>query len=100
MGSESDFVANFASHPNPKSKSKQEVNLTVTATDDKTNRCSSVYMRLCASYFAAPLVAVKLNYKSVTKSCVFTDHFNQGNFYFCDNTNVFTYFRLIIPTIS
>ena len=53
-----------------------------------------------ASYFAAPLVAVRLNYKSVTKSCVFTDHFNQGNFYFCNNTNVFTYFRLIIPTIS
>ena len=35
MGSESDFVANFVYHPNPKSKSKQEANLPVTATDDR-----------------------------------------------------------------
>ena len=41
-------------------------------------------------------MAVRLNYESVTKSCVFTDHFNQSNFHFCDKTNVFTYFRLII----
>ena len=39
-------------------------------------------MSLCASYIAAPLVAVRLNYKSVTKSCVVTDHFNQSNFHF------------------
>ena len=43
-------------------------------------------MSLCASYFAVPLVAVRLNYKSVTESCVFHDHFNQSNFHFYDNT--------------
>ena len=41
-------------------------------TDGITNRCGSFYMSLCASCFAAPLVAVRLNYKFVTKSCVFT----------------------------
>ena len=45
-------------------------------------------MSLCASYFAVPLVAVRLNYKSVTKLCVFHDHFNQSNFHFCDNTMI------------
>ena len=65
-------------------------------TDGITNRCGSFYMSLCASCFAAPLVAVRLNYKFVTKSCVFTDHFNQSNFHFCDNINGFIYFRYII----
>ena len=51
-------------------------------TDGITNRCGSFYMSLCASCFAAPLVAVRLNYKFVTKSYVFTDHFNQSNFHF------------------
>ena len=71
-------------------------------TKSVTNRCSSFYMSLCASCFAALLVAVRLNYKFVTKSCVFTDHFNQSNFHFCDNTNGFIYFRYIIlmPYIS
>ena len=71
-------------------------------TDGITDRCSSYYMSLCASCFAAPLVAVRLNYKFVTKSCVFTEHFNQSNFHFCDNTNGFIYFRYIIlmPYIS
>ena len=32
-------------------------------TDGITNRCGSFYMSLCASCFAAPLVAVRLNYK-------------------------------------
>ena len=63
------------------------------STDDITNRCDSFYMSLCATYFVAPLVAVRLNYKSVTKSCVFTDHFNQSNLHFCDDTNAFIYFR-------
>ena len=53
-------------------------------------------MSLCASYFTAPLVAVRLSYESANKSCVFTNHFNQSNFHFCDKTNAFTYFRLII----
>ena len=59
-------------------------------------------MSLCASCFAAPLEAVKLNYKSVTKSCVFTDQFNQSTFNFCDNINAFTYFRgiILMPNIS
>ena len=34
-------------------------------------------MSLSASYFAAPLVVVRLNYKTVTGSCVFTGHFIQ-----------------------
>ena len=72
------------------------------STDDITNRYSSYYMSLCASCTAAPLVAVRLNYKFVTKSCVFADKFNQSNFDFCDNTNSFIYFRYIIlmPYIS
>ena len=72
------------------------------ANDYMTNRCSSFYMSLCASCFAAPLVGVRLNYKFVTKSCVFADHFNQSNFHFCDNTNGFIYFRyiILIPYIS
>ena len=65
-------------------------------TDGKTDRCGSYYMSLCAICFAAPLVAVRLNYKFVTKSCVFTDHFNQSNFHFCDNTNGLIYFKYII----
>ena len=65
-------------------------------TDGKTDRCGSCYMSLCAICFAAPLVAVRLNYKFVTKSCVFTDHFNQSNFHFCDNTNGLIYFKYII----
>ena len=71
-------------------------------TDGITNRCSSFYMSLCASCFAVPLVAVRLNYKFVTKSYVFTDHFNQSNFHFCDNTNSFIYFRyfILMPYIS
>ena len=56
-------------------------------TDGITNRCGSFYMSLCASCFAAPLVAVRVNYKFVTKPYVFTDHFNQSNFHFYDNTN-------------
>ena len=44
-------------------------------------------MSLYATYFAAPLVVVRLNYKLVTKSYVFTDQFNQCNFHFCENTN-------------
>ena len=68
----------------------------ITITDSITNRCGSFYMSLCASCFAAPLVAVTLNYKFVTKSCVFTDHFKQSNFHFCDNTNGFIDFRYII----
>ena len=43
-------------------------------TDDKTNRQSSACMSLSTTYFTVPLVAVRLNYKSVTKSCVLTDH--------------------------
>ena len=39
-------------------------------------------MSLCASHFAVPLVAVRLNYKSITKSCVFTDHFIQNILHF------------------
>ena len=35
-------------------------------------------MSLFASYFAVPLVAVRLNYTTVTNSCVFTDHFIQN----------------------
>ena len=54
----------------------------IVITDGITNRCGSFYMGLCASCFAAPLVAVRLNYKFVTKSYVFTDHFNQSNFHF------------------
>ena len=38
-------------------------------------------------------MVVRLNYNSVTKSYVFTDHFNQCNFHFCENTNAFIYFR-------
>ena len=34
-----------------------------------------------ASYFVATLVAVRLNYKSVTKSCVFTDQEHAGSIY-------------------
>ena len=45
------------------------------STDDKTNRQSSTYMSLSASYFTASLVAMRLNYKTVTNSCVFIDHF-------------------------
>ena len=65
-------------------------------TDGKTDRCGSCYMSLCAICFAAPLVAMRLNYKFATKSCVFTDHFNQSNFHFCDNTNGLIYFKYII----
>ena len=67
-------------------------------TDGITNRCGSFYMimSLCASCFAAPLVAVRLNYKFATKSYVFTDHFNQSNFHFCYNANGFIYFIYII----
>ena len=67
-----------------------------STTDGITNRCSSFYMSLSAICFTAPLVAVRLNYKFVTKSCVFTDHFNQSNFHFCDNTNGLIYFKYII----
>ena len=72
------------------------------STDGITNRCGSFYMSLCASCFAAPLVAVRLNYKFVTKPYVFTDHFNQSNFHFCDNINGFIYFRytILMPYIS
>ena len=51
-------------------------------TDDKTNRWSSAYMSLSASYFAVPLVAVRLNYRTVTNSCVFTGHFIQNILHF------------------
>ena len=71
-------------------------NLLGWITDGKTDRCGSCYMSLCAICFAVPLVAVRLNYKFVTKSCVFTDHFNQSNFHFCDNTNGLIYFKYII----
>ena len=57
-------------------------------------------MSLCDSCFAAPLVAVRHNYKFVTKSCVFTDHFSQSDFHFCNNTNDFIYFRYIILMLS
>ena len=67
-----------------------------TSTDGKTDRCGSCYMSLCAICFAVPLVAVRLNYKFVTKSCVFTDHFNQSNFHFYDKTNGLIYFKYII----
>ena len=40
-----------------------------------------LYEPMC-QWFGAPLVAVRLNYKFVTKSYVFTDHFNQSNFHF------------------
>ena len=53
-----------------------------STTDDKTNRWSSAYLSLCASYFAAPLVAVRLNYRTVTNSCVFTGHFIQNILHF------------------
>ena len=72
------------------------VKILAPTTDGKTDRCSSCYMSLCAICFAAPLVAVRLNYKFVTKSCVFTDHFNQSNFHFCDNTNGLIDFKYII----
>ena len=39
-------------------------------------------MSLCASYFAAPLVAVRLNYKTVTNLCVFPGHFIQNSLHF------------------
>ena len=48
------------------------------STDNKTNRWSSAYMSLSATYFAVPLVAVRLNYRTVTNSCVFTGHFIQN----------------------
>ena len=54
----------------------------ILTTDDKTNRWNSAYMSLCASYFAAPLVAVRLNYRTVTNSCVFTGHFIQNILHF------------------
>ena len=38
-------------------------------------------MSLCASYFAVPLVAVRLN-RTVTNSCVFTGHFIQNILHF------------------
>ena len=60
-------------------------------TDDKTNRWSSAYMSLYASYFAAPLVAVRLNYKTVTNSCVFTGHFIQNILHI--QYKYFLYFR-------
>ena len=62
----------------------------------KQTDAAACYMSLCAICFAAPLVAVRLNYKFVTKSCVFTDHFNQSNFHFCDNTNGLIYFKPIL----
>ena len=51
-------------------------------TDDKTNRWSSAYMSLYASYFAVLLVAVRFNYRTVTNSCVFTGHFIQNILHF------------------
>ena len=39
-------------------------------------------MSLSASYFAAPLVAVRLNYRTVTNSCAFTGHFIQNILHF------------------
>ena len=48
--------------------------------------CVCVCVCTCTSYFAAPLVAVRLNYKSVTKLCVFHDHCNQNSVRFCGNT--------------
>ena len=51
-------------------------------TDDKTNRWSSSHMSLSASYFAAPLAAVRLNYRTVTNSYVFTGHFIQNILHF------------------
>ena len=53
-------------------------------TDDrsKPNKWSSSYTSLFAIYFAVPLVAVRLNYKSVIESCVFTDHSIQNIIHF------------------
>ena len=48
----------------------------------KTNRQSSTYMSLSASYFAVPLMAVRLNYKSVTEPYVFIDHLIQNILHF------------------
>ena len=53
-------------------------------TDDITDKYIAVPMSLCS--YAAPLAAVRLNYKSITKLCVFHGHFNQNNVPFCDNT--------------
>ena len=35
----------------------------------------------CARYFAASLVAGRLNYKSAAKPCVFISHFSYSHFY-------------------
>ena len=52
-------------------------NMVCTPTDDKTNRQSSAFMNLSASYFAVFLVAVRFNCKSVTEPCLFTNHLIQ-----------------------
>ena len=56
-------------------------------TPNITNRCSSVYMSQCVSYFAVPLVAVRLNYKSVTKSLYLLIISIKVIFIFSDNIN-------------
>ena len=56
-------------------------------------------MSLCATYFAAPLVAVRLNYKSVTKSYVFSDHFNQSNLFFLELT-IFVFYLLLATFVE
>ena len=46
-------------------------------------RDRSLYISLCATYFAAPLVVGRLNYKSATKPCVVTDYFNPSYSHLC-----------------
>ena len=63
-------------------KTRLSVNIVYFSTDDKPNRRSSSYTSLFAIYFEVPLVAVRLNYKSVIESCVFTDHSIQNIIHF------------------
>ena len=61
----------------------------------------TLYISLCATYFAVPLVVGRLNYKSATKPCVFTSHFNLSYsrlFSSLLKTSDFINFIMSIPT--
>ena len=58
----------------------------ICITDDNSDNRQIYSSAYEPNSYAAPLVAVRLNYKSVIKLCVFHDHFNQNNIHFCDNT--------------
>ena len=55
---------------------------TLSVTFYLLSRQITLYISLCATYFAVPLVVGRLNYKSVTKPCVVTDHFNSSYSHF------------------